>query len=382
MFFKDNNRGIVLISAYMVIFVLLSLLGVYATRSINENSLAERQEKNAEAFYIAEAGIQKALWIISNNPSQINNDSWLMAQTNVNNNLGNGSFQVQITGSASIKNITGNGTVSSINRQILVQVQNSWLSKIPAAVYSKNVSKIKFDKRDDAYIDGKNMPGIYSTNEVKTKKGGEGRIDGNPPILENQKVPEGLQDGIWDAFDVNALREMAKANGTYFQGDEYNKGKKGKKGKYTLPVAEGKTNGVFFFDTKGGVVFDDDAIDKKNEAKIELKGTTELMSGVIVVLGDLTIKDTKDYDFLFDGVILVLDDLKMHDNKHGRRDGTNDSDIFIRGAILSDDIIQKGKKRKKKPTTDIKNATIEYDAGTIANASSHWGIISGSWQEL
>lgn len=376
--FKDN-KGVVLITAYMVIVVLITLLGVYATRSINESNLAERQRKSAEAFYIAEAGIQKALWVISNNLDSIDNNTALTSKANMDNSLGNGSFQVQISGGSSTKTITANGTVSSITRQIQVQAQNSWLSKIPAAIYSKGVGKIKFDKRDDAYIDGGNMPGIYSTDEVKTKKEGEGRIDGNPPILENQKVPEGLLDGIWDAFDINTLREMAKANGTYFQGDEYNKGKKGK---YTLPVEEGETSGVFFFDTRDGVVFDDDAIDRKNEAKIELKGTTEPMSGVIVVLGDLTIKDTKDYDFLFDGVILVLDDLKIDDKRSHRRLGTNDSDILIRGAVLSDNVIEKGKKRKKKSTIDIKNATIEYDPDSISSASSHWGIVPGSWQEL
>jgi Tfp pilus assembly protein PilX len=370
----------------MVIFVLTTLLGVYGTRSINENNLAQRQEKSVEAFYIAEAGIQKAIWVISNNPQQIDDNDWLTARVNVNNSLGNGSFQVQISGDASAKTITNSGTVSSITRQIQVQVQNSWLSKIPAAIYAKGVGKIKFHKRDEAYIDGGSMPGIYSIDEVKIKKEGEGRIDGNPPILENQEVPKNLADGIWEAFDINRLREIAKANGTYFSadtsGDEYNN-PYNKKGKYTLPVKPGQTNGVFFFDAKNGEPLDDDEINPKNEIRVKLKGTTEPVSGVIVVVGDLDIKDTNDYDFLFNGVILVLDDLKIDDKKHHRRGGDNDSDVFIKGAILCDNIIEKGKKRKKKPVVKIKNATIEYDADSIATAApATWSIVSGSWQEL
>jgi len=374
-------RGIALLVS--LIFAVVLGIGAVAVSKLHstEISLVRRQNNSTRAFYLAEAGIQKTLWVISNYPDQTN--AWLTSEANRDKH--GLDFTVgTITGDASTKTITCSGMGI---RQVQVQAQpDNWLNKIPAAVYSGGTGiKIKFDKRNDAYIDGHGVAGIYSTGEVKSKikpeleEGEEEeRIKGTPAILENQNVPKSLQDGLWDAFDINTLRGVAKANGTYFQGDDYNK----KKVKYTLPVEGGVTDGVFFFDTKDGVVLDDDAIDKKNEAKIELKGTTELMSGVIVVLGDLTIKDTKDYDFLFDGVIIVLDDLKMHDNRHGRRDGTNDSDILIRGAILSDDIIQKGKKRKKKPTTDIKNATIEYDAGTITSTSSSWGIISGSWQEL
>lgn len=385
-----NKRGIALILSYMVIGV-LTIFGVgLISRSVSERNITQRYVDSNKAFWLAEAGIQKALWVISNNPDQISNNDWLISQANTNNNLGNGSFQVQITTTdGSIKNITSKGTVSSVDRQIRIQAQNSWLTKIPGAVYSNSAVKVKFDKRDDAYIDGDEVAGIYASGDVKVKREGEGRIEGNPPILENQDVPEGLLDGIWDAFDVNALRETAKANGTYFSAegdDEYNN-PYNKKGKYTLPLEldDGTkiSEGVFFFDARKGEPLDDDEVNPKNEIRVKLEGTTEKVSGIIVVVGDLKIKDTKDYDFLFDGVILVLDDLKIDDKKHHRRHGTNDSDIFIRGAVLSGNIIEKGKKRKKKPSIDIKNATIEYDPGSIlSSVSSHWGIVPGTWQEL
>ena len=368
-------KGIALLVS-LIFAVVLGIGAVAVTRlHSTEISLVRRQNNSTRAFYLAEAGIQKALWVISNYPGRTN--AWLTSEANRDKH--GLDFTVgAITGDASTKTITCSGMGI---RQVQVQAQpDNWLNKIPAAVYSNGTGiKIKFDKRDDAYIDGHNVAGIYSTGEVKTKKEGEGRIEGNPDILENQDVPGSLQDGLWDAFDINILRGVAKANGTYFQGDDYNK----KKVKYTLPVEGGVTDGVFFFDTKDGVVLDDDAIDKKNEANVELKGTCgNWMSGVIVVLGDLKIVDTKNCDFLFEGIIIVLDDLKIHDKKSHRRSGANDSDIFIKGAVLSDDIIQKGKKRRKKPSSDIKNATIEYDAGAITKASSsYWTVIPGTWQE-
>jgi len=229
-------------------------------------------------------------------------------------------------------------------------------------------------------------PGIYSTDEVNSKKVGEGRIVGLPQgILENQAIPEGLQAGVWDTFDFNNLRAIAKANGTYFSADgttdEYNNSYN-KAGKYTLPVIAGQTNGVFFFDAKDGEPLDDDEINPANKIKVKLKGTSAPMSGIIAVVGDLTIKDTDDYDFLFDGIILVLDNLKLTDTRHHRRSGTNDSDIVIRGAVLSENVIEEGKRRKKKSTVDIDNATIEYNPESMSSASSRWSIVPGSWREL
>jgi hypothetical protein len=392
--FKDN-KGIVLIATYMVATLLAGLLGIYAVRTISENRLAERQRRSAEAFYIAEAGIQKALWVITRKPRLINetDNAWnarLMAEANKYSNIGNGSFNIgKIIGGDIVKNITSTGTASFAVRKIQVNARNSWLNKIPAALYSNGKVKVKFDKRDDAYIDGKDMPGVYSTEGVKAKKKEEERIEGSPPILEDQTVPEGLLDGIWNAFDFNSLREIAKANGTYFSaddtGDEYNN-PYNKKDKYTLPIVRDDgtkiTSGVFFFDARNGEPLDDDGVNPGNEIRLKLEGTTEKVSGVIVVVGDLSIKDTKEYDFLFDGVILVLDDLKIDDKRsHRRKDDTNDSDIVIRGAVLTDNVIHKGKKRKKKTSAHIKNATIEYSPRAIGSVSPYWGVVPGSWRE-
>ncbi len=426
MFLKDR-KGIMLITCYLVIVVLTILGSAFLVRSVSEKRIAERERDLIRAFNIAEAGLERALYDLKRDskyspglPSWRDDNIYTSATEYidisqgvagaipqnyptfyllpygtvydyslppVSTSLDGGSFTVELANVAGKDDeiwVKSTGTFNSLSRiiQARIRIENSWLSKIPAAIYSNGAVKVKFKKRDDAYIDGDEVAGIYASGDVKVKKDGEGRIDGNPPIQEEAPTPEALEDGIWDAFDINALRDIAIEEGTYFSGDEYNK-----KGKYILPVEEGETAGVFFFDTRDGVVLDDDAIDEANEAKVELRGTCgNQISGIIVVVGDLTIKDTKDCDFLFDGVILVLDDLKMHDNRHGRRDGSNDSDIFIRGALLSDNIIQKGKKRKKKPAADIKNATIEYDKNAITNASSYgssqWRIILESWQEI
>lgn len=352
---RHNKNGAVLVMAYMAVLVLTGMFGVSMLRNIHASRLVEMEQSRTEAFYLAEAGIQRALWVLSNNPLMDN--AALEQAANAATDLGDGTFQIQITDGAvpSIKNITVTGTASSFTRQIQVQARNSWVNKIPAPVYSPGAVEVKFDKRtsaDDAYIDGHDVPGIYTSAyaQVKVTWEGEGRISGNPPILENQPVPDSFRDGVWDAFNLNGLREAAKANGTYFSSDgttsEYNNAFN-KKNQYTLPIVPGQTNGVFFFDAKDGEPLSDDLIEPKNLVRVKLQGTTEPISGVIVVVGDLDIKDTDEYDFLFDGVIIVLDDLKIDDKRTHRRNGTNDSDVVIKGAVISDNIIEKGKKAQE-----------------------------------
>lgn len=292
--------------------------------------------------------------------------------------------------------IYAQGKVEGLSRTIQTQIEikKTWLSKIPSAVYTRNKIEVSFDERDDPYITGGDagtgIAGIYSTDKITLKEGAAGCIEGDPAISEDQEPPEDLEYGIWDAFDINALKAQAIADETYFTADEYNK-----MGKYTLPVVADEPNGVFFFDTEGGVPLDDEVIEQNKEANVELKGTNYVdpdtgeqsaVSGVIVVVGDLKIVDTPVYDFLFDGVVLVLDDLNLEDKRTGRRDGTNDSDIFIRGAVLNDNIIQEtGKKEKKKPTKKsiikIENATIEYEPDIITDTQPP-SVIFESWQEI
>ena len=62
-----NNRGVAFIVAYMVIVVLLVLGTVLMSRSIQESSLTQRFAHSTQAFWLAEAGIQRALYELNTN---------------------------------------------------------------------------------------------------------------------------------------------------------------------------------------------------------------------------------------------------------------------------------------------------------------------------
>jgi len=146
-----NKRGAVLIICYMVITVLTILGAAFLTRSVSERSVASKYFDSTQAFWLAEAGIQRVLWTISNNPGLINDNAGLVTLAN---NYSNGSFLVESISGTSIKTFIVSSTVSSITRRIRVDANNDWQRKIPGAVYSRGVVRVKFDERDDAYING------------------------------------------------------------------------------------------------------------------------------------------------------------------------------------------------------------------------------------
>ncbi len=58
----EDNRGSVLLTTYMLTMVLLILGAAFLVLSSNESRISEVQRKTTQAFYIAEAGIERAIY--------------------------------------------------------------------------------------------------------------------------------------------------------------------------------------------------------------------------------------------------------------------------------------------------------------------------------
>lgn len=59
-FIKDN-KGMILVASYMVITVLVVLTVGFATRSIGEQRIASKEKDSIQAFWLAEAGLDRAI---------------------------------------------------------------------------------------------------------------------------------------------------------------------------------------------------------------------------------------------------------------------------------------------------------------------------------
>ncbi len=62
-----NKRGVVLIISYMVIAVLTMLGASFMLRSTSENKISNNYFKSNQALWLADAGIQKAVWELNKN---------------------------------------------------------------------------------------------------------------------------------------------------------------------------------------------------------------------------------------------------------------------------------------------------------------------------
>ena len=155
----EDNRGSVLLTTYMLTMVLLILGAAFLVLSSNESRISEVQRKTTQSFYIAEAGIERAIYDLKedfvNSQDWADNDinSWkvvsssaayypLPDMTNVANAaypttaLGDGSYTV------SLKNVDGTddiwirstGTIGSVSQTILVYVKivnlSPWVNAI------------------------------------------------------------------------------------------------------------------------------------------------------------------------------------------------------------------------------------------------------------
>ncbi len=102
----NNRRGITLLAAYLVIAVLAILGTAFVVRSISEGLTIKKHADSSNAFWIAETGIQKALW--EKNYNNCANCTSCGSSLCLNGNLASGSYSVTISGTV----ITSVGTSS------------------------------------------------------------------------------------------------------------------------------------------------------------------------------------------------------------------------------------------------------------------------------
>ncbi|MFH1868296.1 MAG: hypothetical protein ABH843_04930 [Candidatus Omnitrophota bacterium] len=149
-----NNRGVVMISAYAAVVVLMMLGSVFFWRAYNENNLALRYRLSTEALSIAEAGIERAIYNLQNDFANYPTPSWLDGfidnipctppgplYTDIA--FGNGSYSVGLTnvgGRIDHMRVLSTGTVEGIMRNIEVYIKmeevNIWNNAIFAGIGS------------------------------------------------------------------------------------------------------------------------------------------------------------------------------------------------------------------------------------------------------
>lgn len=210
----NNQRGIILIAAYLVVVILLILGSAFITGSISENRIADREKDSILAFYMAEAGIESALYDLKQDFGNGDADPWRDGDINGNTvgpsdvnfyslyggeiSLGDGSYDVELKNVAGKDNeiwlrSTGNyGSITNKTIQVYMKMVNysPWNTAIFAGTGSSGTTiNGNVDIRGSVHILG---TGLTSADSAIN-------MSGNANVGNNyQGIPTALDDRVPD----------------------------------------------------------------------------------------------------------------------------------------------------------------------------------------
>lgn len=144
-----NNKGVALILIFTIIVVLAVIGSAIVSRSISEARFAQRYVESTQAFWLAEAGINRALYELRNNYNLSS-----ISQTAI----GQGGYQVTISQSGNDRIVSSTGYIPFTGAALATRILQATISKsIPPDFYENAIySAGDVDLNGNAYeVNGK-----------------------------------------------------------------------------------------------------------------------------------------------------------------------------------------------------------------------------------
>jgi Tfp pilus assembly protein PilX len=342
-----SQRGVALPMALLTMLILSALIIGFSMMAASEPVLANNQLQVAQARGVAESGVDRAIWAL-NNPANANGipnplvtpaapfDGTTAIPVMVNG-AQVGVFTVSVTNgaTASERNIvatgwtpTNTGAGSKVKQKIQVTVFQSRFLDPPAALTVRGEINASghalIDSRADTSCGAK--VGTYS--EGATTVGGSAAIygaDGNNVQNQAGDMTQNAPDASFNPYtysntELDALKALAKQNGTYFQGTA------------SFNSSNQMPNGIIYVDTVSGQNIDKNGPNTtpiSDFASVDIHGnapldTSGIFSGMLIVAGSLSISGT----FQMHGTVYMLNDFTYL--------GTGTGQIV--GAVVSQNI--------------------------------------------
>ena len=114
-----NNKGVVLLLTFIIMATLIVIVAVFLYMTSVEIRNAGYELTDSQALWIAEGGIQQAIY-------KVKSDAVYRANpTTLSGNLGAGSYSVTVTKNGSLYNVTSKGIVGTAKRKITCVVQQT-----------------------------------------------------------------------------------------------------------------------------------------------------------------------------------------------------------------------------------------------------------------
>jgi hypothetical protein len=399
--------------------ILSTLVIAFAILGVSEPLIATNQMRVAQARAVAESGVERAIWAL-NNPTDPNGLAAPLPATVPAPYDGSTAIPISVNGTqigvafvtvtpgtnANERNVVAVGWVptntgnNTAHQKIQATVSQFLFKGSPPPASLTVAGEISvggnsnIDSRGDTSCGAKD--GTWS--QGLTAYGGSGAVYGADGNNINNQTASGLTStspitdirtnvpsSAFDPYtlknaDLNSLKAMAKANGTYFSGS----------GVTSLLFNSGNQvpNGIVFIDTVSGQNIDANAPAGTNcllggtgcsatsdFASVAIHGGAEgnasgIFSGMIIVAGSLAISG----NFHMHGMVYVVNDLTYTGTGNGEIDG----------AVFSRNI-----RDTSSTTIDTNtggNASINYNCGYVRNPGGQmpqgFTIEPGTYKEL
>jgi hypothetical protein len=406
--FRDQ-RGVALPMALLALLILSTLVIAFALLATSEPLIATNQKLVAQARAVTETGVERAIWALNlgfTNPADTNGIPYPLVGTAPPPYDGNTLIPISVNGTQigvafvtvtqgtnlNERNVvavgwapTNAGSGSKAHQKIQATVSRFIFSATPppAALTVQGQINItgntNIDSRPDQSCGAKD--GTWSVGS--TAVGGSGDVygaDGND--TEGESAPSGITDVkqnvptsafapfILKNQDLNTLKAMAKAAGTYYSGAGVSS--------LTFNAGNLLPNGIIFVDTVSGLNVDVNGANTtatSDLASVSIHGNAPadpsgIFRGMIIVAGTLSISG----DFHGRGLVYSVNDLVYTGTGTG----------LIEGAVMSQNI-----RDVSSTTIDTNtggNSSIIYNCGYASNPggqmSQGFTVQPGSYKEV
>jgi hypothetical protein len=383
-----SEDGIALPMTLIIMCLLTALTVAFLAFSSSEPAIAMNQMNNAQARAIAESGIERALWALTKG------DTTPGAAGSIDDPLpapvpapydgsqyvavGVGEFTVTVAagGAVNERTITAVGFVPDhVNPVAIKKIQTTvtkvkWLDP-PCAVCAGGEAPDGLATRirvgGSASITAANTGSNYCngvTPQAAAYSSGTITTNGSPNLTGpsgGSSIATGVPQSNFSTFlftdaDMLVLKSLAKANGTYYQGNQT----------WTSPPP----GGIVFVDTPSGNVLTPSS-PSSDLITVDIHGNwSQGWNGWLVVAGTIDISGNTTLN----GLIYAQNDVDLH----GAGGGS------INGAVISTNRVDS--QSTNVDTEDVGNAPIGYNCRSVRNGGGtipqNWFVKPGTYKEV
>jgi hypothetical protein len=364
-----NERGIAMPAALIALLILSALMIAFALLAGTEPVIAENQLKTARARTFAEAGVELAIWGLTN-PTAANgttaNAALYQGATFVSVNA-LGGFTVNVTNGATANERavdavgwTPTNDVDDTRSKGVRRIQAILTRLRPLDPPCALCVKGNLDLSGAATVDARGgacpggpAPQGGTITTGNTTQGGNSKIwgPGNNVYNEATDKPSGVPGSTFDSFtftsdEIAVLKSLAKAQGTYY------------KGSVTFNSSNPMPDGLVFVDTTDGSEYTQRTPDSAR-GDAQINGSVDF-NGWLIVAGSIQISG----NVTMTGLVYAQNDIVYNGTGTGS----------ISGAVISEN-------RKDAVSTAVDasasgNADIVYDCQAVRDGG---GALSQGW---